>query len=523
MKSILQETWKNFKQFCRANRTAILAAALFAVLCFGFMLTHYTLTIDEETWIQNTDPNLIQNIWMLQGRFGLYFFDRIFVPLGTYVPIVWDLVAVLLWTASGTLLAFAVAQVYDNVCPFQVFVFIGMFVSIPLVVGELLSFSMFNLQQALAMTFCALSALFLYLFLQQRKKACLYISSFLLFAATSFYQAFACVYVVVVAIYVFSRVLQEGMQKIGLVVKDVCYSAGAFFVAVGFYFVMNEILTTCFAPGGEGYLLDGFIGWGKGTFWDTAVRAVLNMGRIMLGVQLAGKIALGGVTVLFLSGLVWMAVRRKGWKNRAALLLAGGIVMISPYMMSLVLGMPTLIGRAYLGLPLALAFEMTALLREAKKIRWTHCVVVLLAVSFLLSNAYEMNRLFYNSYSTYQEDRKDSAQIIGQMTELGYDYREKPVVFIGGMGKEPREPKSPATSSFFSYDGGNNKRIWDFLRAEGYAVQQATEAQITQCVQDAQEKPCWPAHGSIWKTEECIAVKLSEPSELWYEVNGVDR
>ena len=83
------------KSFLYENRWGLILSFCFTLICYGFMLTHYTLTIDEETWICNSDPALIQKIWMLQGRFGLYLFDAVFTPLGRYVPFAWDFFGIL--------------------------------------------------------------------------------------------------------------------------------------------------------------------------------------------------------------------------------------------------------------------------------------------------------------------------------------------------------------------------------------------------------------------------------------------
>ena len=92
--------------FLKKYKSSILIAMLFVLLCYGFMLTHYTLQIDEETWIKNSDPQLIKTIWISQGRFGLYIFDRIFSPLGRYIPILWDILAVIIYFFSGFIFYF---------------------------------------------------------------------------------------------------------------------------------------------------------------------------------------------------------------------------------------------------------------------------------------------------------------------------------------------------------------------------------------------------------------------------------
>ena len=127
----LRRAAASFKNFLCENRRALTAAFCFTLVCYGFMLTHYTLTIDEETWICNTDPALIQKIWMLQGRFGLYLFDAVFTPLGRYVPFLWDFLGIVFWFAGGVVFCFCLTRYVSAVSRLSVGVFAAMFTTVP--------------------------------------------------------------------------------------------------------------------------------------------------------------------------------------------------------------------------------------------------------------------------------------------------------------------------------------------------------------------------------------------------------
>ena len=57
------------KKFICKYKKSIVAANLFGFLCFGFMLTHFSLTIDEESWIL-ASKNL--TMWLYQGRYSIW-------------------------------------------------------------------------------------------------------------------------------------------------------------------------------------------------------------------------------------------------------------------------------------------------------------------------------------------------------------------------------------------------------------------------------------------------------------------
>lgn len=62
-------------EFVKKYKTSIFLSVLFSLLCFGFMLTHFTITIDEESWILSARD---ETMWLYQGRFIIWLFDLIF-------------------------------------------------------------------------------------------------------------------------------------------------------------------------------------------------------------------------------------------------------------------------------------------------------------------------------------------------------------------------------------------------------------------------------------------------------------
>ena len=63
------------KEYCKKYQKAILLALLFSLVCFGFMLTNFTVTIDEETWLLGNEESAL---WLLQGRISIWLFNLLF-------------------------------------------------------------------------------------------------------------------------------------------------------------------------------------------------------------------------------------------------------------------------------------------------------------------------------------------------------------------------------------------------------------------------------------------------------------
>lgn len=509
-----------FGSFLKRNRWAVLAALVVVIVSYGFMLTHYTLSIDEEIWVKNTDPALLKSIWLNQGHFGLFFFDILFFPNGNYVPILWDWFGVILFSFGGVLLAFAVSRLCENMGKLAVFVFCALFPVLPFVTGDILSFSMYGVPMGIAMVIMALAVLFLYAGYRKRKIWFFIVSALLAFVGTSFYQAFPGIYVVGLMAYAV-MMLYQAKEKPLRIVKDVLWGLAALGAAVGAYLVLNDLLQTAYGLTGSGsYLSDGFIGWGTGD-------ALLVFGGTARSVAavLAGRV-FGGLTVLlmtvtFIVFMVVLAVCKQ--KNRAVWVIGCLLLIVSPFVMNLMLGSQGLTGRTLLGLPFALAMEALLITDAAQKRgrRWLCVSVTVFMCGVLAINAGYMNFLFWMDHTTYQKDQNTSIQIMDEISARGMDAKEKPVIFVGKL--EPVFEGSfntPATASFFNWDGGSNYRIHGFLNAEGYEVLPYTQSQLEEAAEAAKTMPNWPAEGSVAQTQSSIVIKLSAPPESsWFDIN----
>lgn len=514
-------------QFVRTYRYALLAALAFAFVCFGFMLVHRSLTIDEETWIVNDDP-LALRLWLVQGRFGLYLFDLLFQPLGRFVPILWDWIAVVLWQCAAVLFCHSVVRVSKGGSAISVFAFCAMFSSIPLAVGEVLSFSMFNLQQAFAMVLlaCAVAAAYESLQSGSKRAAGLLLSAVLLFCATSFYQAFAVVFVTASVAYLVLLSIGSPQLRIRELAKPAGCLLAVAVVGVGFYWAVNGWITAHVAPGGAGYLRDHFVGWRSDTpAWLSFARAVKSMLRVWLGRGVVGGPALLLSTLVCAGYAVAVLLTKASWRFRVIRLVLVILLFLSPFAMNLVLATSLIVGRTLLALPLALAVVFYLLLNALPVESHFGRFAAMIAVSLVLClNAVDMNRYFSASYQVYQQDAAFADQVMRRVEQQGIKVSDQPVVFIGKYEDGPAQPDwGPAVGSFFQWDGGNVLRMADFLRAQSYPVTRPSAQQIDMTVQRADSMANWPQDGCIEEYDGVLMIKLSEvvKGSSWYRINGL--
>lgn len=516
---------KRLAGFIGKNKWAILLSVGFAFTAYAFMLTHYDLTIDEETWIGNEAGSLG---WVSQGRFGLWLMNLLVAPGGSYVPMLWDWLAVLLWCLSGPVLLYTLQGYFPGLKKLHVFFFCAYFSCVPFATGELLSYSMFNLQMSIAML-CVTAACWLsMLYKKTEKKVFLVPAALLLFFSVSVYQAFITVYVTWCCACLLLDILNRAEGGYRRDYRQLLWLAVAGLAAVCGYLLVNSLLNR-YLVAQSGYLTQTYVGWTQGgNVLTTLALALANVVRVSFAVNIMDHPIYAGVaicitTCAFILAMLFRIKKAKNGKRRAHLFLSSLLLLIAPFSLFIALGAYNTHGRALIGLPLLGAIQWVIVLATSDNKKYTAVVSVVLT-AVLAYNAVAMNRLFYDSHQVYMDDRETAREVMAVIDENGYDYSEKPLVFVGmyDTGQDREYVSSGSTGgSFFSWDDGNISRINHFLAAEGYDVHSPGPAEIESALIRAQQLPEWPDAGSVVEEPGFILVKLSEPTETWYVVNGL--
>lgn len=534
--------------FAKKYKRALIGSLLFSFVCFGFMLTHFTLCIDDETWILASEPSAL---WILQGRFAIWLFDLIFTSNGNFAPFLWDFLAIVGWNISGMIFAYALLEKPKE---WQVFFFCAYYSSLPFVVGEIMAFSMFDLQVSTAMIATAVSFVLSRRFLKQRRKKDAVCAMLCLFYGIATFQAMICVYVTAVAaecllhylsvcrslrkgaLYADRQALQdETKMGTGDPAKraensaqcslkcTILTCAAICAMAVAVYYVINVILGRL--VGSAGYLGDNYNGWASGDWKLAAAMAVANIGRVSFAIPFQGEYIYGGsvirvLSILFVICAVYLFARQKGWKKKAGILFYTVALCVAPFVLYLALATYKTHGRMLLALPLTGAVQMYVITQTITKPLLKKAMVVL-GSYLLFLNARNMNLIYYYSSIAYEKDCTTAGQIMYDIQAAGMDYHEKPVAFIGMVAQDELPVLESCTlgGSFFAWDDGNNSRMCDFLQTRGYAVQQADGQQIAAALEQTKTMNTWPQEGSIAELKDVIVVYLSEPTEKWYAVN----
>ncbi len=510
------------KEFCLKYKKSFVVALLFSLVCFGFMLTHFDLSIDEETWIMG--GNIVG--WLRQSRYTLWLYDLLFTDNGNYVPFLYDFLGICLWNIAGIILLYCYFEEHE-INGIVMFILLAYYDSVPFVLADIMSFSFYLVQIGIATIFTSLSVYLTIQFINEKKLSYLIISSLLLWLAFGAYQALICYYVSAFAGYCVLDYIRGNRKKL---FKKII--TGVLFCVIGVlgYVVIDKIAISI--VGSDGYLNDSYIGWKEENPLVEFLMSIANVGRVSFAVPyqdvtVNGATCIRILTILFVIYAFYQTFHiEKKTKERITVFLLCVALSFSPFFLYIAMATYKTVGRMMLGLPVIGIVQIylistvlqTSLLKKGG---------FLLSSGLLVINAAQINTAYFQQHITHEKDCELATEIMHDIQSEGIDYHDKPIVFIGMLEQDTifDDQLGELGSSFFSHDEGNIGRMISFLRFRGYDVSLPSVEQINnayQSVKDAEMNP-WPYSNSIMELDDIIVVYLSEPTDLWFTVNGVQR
>lgn len=516
-----------FYHFCKEYKNILLAACGISFLAFLTMLIYPSLNIDEEMSIFATKTYAP---WIVQGRYGIQFINKIFTINGRMVPVLWDIFSILFWYASGVIIFYTLFGDKQNISKFGMFSFLAFYASVPFVEGESLAFSMMSPQECVGMICTAIAVLMTKYYLEMydnrkegRKKIFLLATLFLFFGMTT-YQALITIYVTAFVVYCLQRVL-DGKYKI---LRPVICGAVISIVALILYYIVNALVIIL--SGLSMDYVDSYIGWTDGTgILRTAFMAIANVARVEFALKIQDVSIYSGTviriaSIMFILWSVYIFVKTKQKGSRSRILLLTVLTMFAPFSLYIAMGTYKTQGRMLLALPLIGAVAFYQIIMECTIHKSRIKIPVICLISYLLFlNVRDLNTINYYNYLRYEHDKQIANQIMFDIKRAGYDYHKKPLIFVGAYKMDFENEASSSTlgakGSFWSWDDGNIKRMRKFLKTEGYEVKKPSKDDIKKSVKFTKNMKQWPLNGSIKETKSNIIVYFSKPKAKWYKAN----
>lgn len=149
-----------------------------------------------------------------------------------------------------------------------------------------------------------------------------------------------------------------------------------------------------------------------------------------------------------------------------------------------------------------------------------------LVVMIGLQSLYTLSLLQTNRRLALANDQQLASRIYARLgTDVpGFSRAETyPIDFYGSIGFDSVYPEirsSTYSASFFEWDGGNPRRIIDFLRINGYSnLRDVSRTERMSTIPSIISMPIWPAPGSVKFVQGTILVRFSKaPSLAHYDL-----
>lgn len=523
----MNEEFQTFFSYMKSNKLFCIFIFFVALFAYGFPLTHFTLSIDEENALFRGGDAI--TVWSMQGRFGISILKTLFFSGQTN-----SITSTFLYVSALSFTSLIWAYAFNNCLNISrnesKFDFGGLtvallFLSFP-AHSENIGFSIMSFELGIGWIFISVATLLIAKWAIYRKdKYYMMIGLLLLILAISIYQAFLPVFICGVILITLINLVSLHKKNINVVFKDYLIIILKYITVTVVSLIIYKIIDTVislFIPKSD--YVEGFFLWGKEAP-STIVRNLLgNIKGIVMGDVIYGSsiilpsmiVSILLLLLFFYKALIRAEVRRTHW---IMVVLFFGFI-ISPFLMSILLGSPMPI-RANFAIVLFISASWYLLFiimdRKIYKI-----AIISFAIITVFYQSQSMAQLFYSDYNRYQEDVKIANQIGYRIMDL--DLGETPPYPVVYLGKHVQAKRANVIKqevlgfSFFEWDGGNRDRIGNFMKSLGYDYLDPTEEQREKALKIADSMPVWPHKGSVALISDLIIVNLSENPEK-YKLN----
>lgn len=490
-------------------RLLVVFAIALALLTYGYEITNFSISIDEEVQSFNPDNWLT---WISQGRWGMGMLVYIFPSGMATIPFL----PTFLFAIGLALSAVIFSRIFTNNREGAV-VFTGIFVSSPiwLHIGEFNTLS-WGFALGLIVTAIAIK----YINVGGGKNSV--ISGVCIGFSLAVYQALFILYLTAVLLIWIKKELDLGINRNSsfvarnsIIFIDVFKSV---LVAVVVYLLMNHIFM--YMSGSSLTYLNNFVNlssYQNGEFGIALIRVFNQTKGLLIGTD---PTFLGaGFSSLLLFWIGALVVIKNQFSSSVSIItksylaaLSVGVLLLSMLLIIISAGyIPT---RALITFPILYAI-LSAIAFNYKQGRRLLRLFFCLA---LFTNIYIANALFYADQVARQRDLVMATRLIDRIEDEGRGvFGEKiPLVIVGSWQHELGGPALRVEifgDSFFEHDGGNPYRVAAYLRLLGCrGLKPVPITEIENELEEIKLRPTWPAKDAVFLSKSAVIVKLSEPS-----------
>jgi Glucosyl transferase GtrII len=468
---------------------------ILSALTYGFALTNFTLSIDNETPIYDSHG-------MDLGRWGtnllkyhlfnghLVYFTQL---IGLMVFSICSIRLVKLFKFEGV----------------SAYFFCVLFVTFPQLSYQLVFYMMADLGAIGVLLSILTIELYMNIYDKPIYKKLLYylIIALILMFIIAIYQAFLIVPATVLLILLFQKSFENSFNLFSEIKKILTFG-GITVVSIVFYYLSVKILCP---PIENSSYISSFVSTGS---QNTFISFILLVKNHLLGNAYYGEKFFLLVPILSFILCIKMFTEKKGFVLKLLFLLA---LIISPFVISFLNSAGYNPPRLYLTSNLIFAFIIVFTINIFKVSN--HNIIKLSIAFILIFNFYFITNLFFTVNKICKHDITIAENIDAKIQNKYPDFytTEKYVYFYGGLPfdyhqKFRLENSEIFGGSIYSWDNGSNYRLLNFFSKSEVANYKMVETkEMYDSFKDSIAKmPVWPNHESVKKFNNVVVVKLGE-------------
>ncbi|ELO1247515.1 glucosyltransferase domain-containing protein [Escherichia coli] len=468
----------------------LLAAFFAAIAVYGFELTHFTMSIDEEFM-----DNFYQTVAL--GRWGHSFLREYILP-EPFAPFFTTLVSISFLALSASLTARIANLNIEWSCVMAI-----LYISIPQFAYQL-EFANQSDTVAIATLSSTLSVMFFIRGTISLLSTWSLISIISYAVAISVYQSFTILPVTLCLMYVCFALIGGNLNNRGAIIVIIKFAMISISATI-LYAISTYIIQNAFDIHGGSYL-SNMIKWGKEDNISVLNSVYLSVkGYFTFNTFFGLDIYAATIVALIVFVISSLVKRNFRFFTVTAIIL----MILSPFIMIAGIGgnqPPRTMAS------LSPAFSAIILISLMSiSVRW---ITISLTSCVMLIGSANSSRLFYSDYMSLQSDLLLANRIVTTINVLSPEFDEKttPVYFYGRKKLEnPWRVKNGDVfgNSFFAWDGGNNKRILAFMRVNGVANMKKIDKDLVPIARKyAEQMPLWPNPESIQMKDGMLIIKL---------------
>lgn len=521
--------WKflSIKGFIDENKFSWWVMGIFLLITYGIKVFNVSISHDTEAII--SAPDFLYGSWYELGRFGLIFLKKI---LGTYIfnPFAASLLMFVTMVLNGIIWEYLFCWLGRTENAKSRAAYIWIFPAVfftSMIMAEQSGFLLQAYEVNVALLMLALALLNLYkLFLDGGGWYQCIPAIVCCIVAFSTYQSFVPLFTAGAAMcfmIVYDRMASREKGSITFIFcwKLIGMLIAVFLISFILYQGLNMMILTGMGKKTTSYLTDQIL-WGTVPVKECIHNILKHVYDVFRGTSIFYPLT---YLVVYIAAVLYLIIRI-GEKKACYLMyfLAGGFVLLSPFLMTILMG-STPAARTEILLPFVAGFffqYLTEYLADKRGGVGHACstAAIVAIVCFTMHQSLFAAKLYYTQYVQYEEDVRLAVKITDRIDQLNLgEYPQEPVVFVGR-----RIPQKNAAvfedqdleligRSFFEVCFSSEHGTWvlnHFLDTLGYSYVMPDKEQIAVADKEAADMPVWPDVGSVAVKDGVIIVKLGQ-------------